>query len=370
MANNCSNCYNGCPEIVSDQCVKYTGIDVPILGIKKGDSLSYVEQALITFLTSTLDGTGIKVNIDPAIICDKVQEYLVQCEDLNVDNLFETLIKVVCDLQVQIDGIDSAIVTIQNTLTTLNADYNVDCLTGVTNSSDTHAVLQAVITRLCNLIDDLPVTYVAIADIDTYIQNYLNSIAPSDLYNNKMVPYVAYEYYGPLTDPLDPGTGFDPTGAGYGKWLRVFLCNGDNGTPDRRGRVGVGVTLGMGGTVPMDPVVNPSNPLNPNYVVGSTTHGVNTVIITTGQMPSHNHSALATITPNPHSHSILTGDNYSGSSESTRNGQGLDANVRTNRTTTAVDLSVGVNISTAGGDEPHVNYQPGIGAYYIMYIPL
>ncbi|BCU97892.1 MAG: hypothetical protein CM15mV19_1420 [uncultured marine virus] len=46
---NCSNCYNGCTEITSDKCVKYTGVDVPILGIKNGDSLSYVEQALITF---------------------------------------------------------------------------------------------------------------------------------------------------------------------------------------------------------------------------------------------------------------------------------------------------------------------------------
>lgn len=49
MSNICSNCYNGCAEITSDQCIRYTGIDVPVLGIKTGDSLSYVEQALITF---------------------------------------------------------------------------------------------------------------------------------------------------------------------------------------------------------------------------------------------------------------------------------------------------------------------------------
>ena len=62
--SNCSNCYNGCTEIVSDRCVKYTGIDVPVLGIQTGDSLSFVEQALITFLTSTLDGTGIYPIVD------------------------------------------------------------------------------------------------------------------------------------------------------------------------------------------------------------------------------------------------------------------------------------------------------------------
>ena len=63
---SCSNCFNGCVETTSDKCVKYTGIDVPILGIKKGDSLSYVEQALIEFLTSTLDGSGIKLDIPEA----------------------------------------------------------------------------------------------------------------------------------------------------------------------------------------------------------------------------------------------------------------------------------------------------------------
>ena len=49
---SCSNCFNGCAEIVSDQCVKYTGVPVAVLGIQTGDSLSYVEQSLIGFLTS------------------------------------------------------------------------------------------------------------------------------------------------------------------------------------------------------------------------------------------------------------------------------------------------------------------------------
>ena len=73
---SCSNCYNGCSEITSDKCVRYTGIDVPVLGIKNGDSLSYVEQALIEFLVSTLDGSGIKVDIPQDIICDIVSSNL------------------------------------------------------------------------------------------------------------------------------------------------------------------------------------------------------------------------------------------------------------------------------------------------------
>ena len=45
--SNCTDCYNGCTEIVSDRCVKYTGIDVPVLGIQTGDTLSHVEESIM-----------------------------------------------------------------------------------------------------------------------------------------------------------------------------------------------------------------------------------------------------------------------------------------------------------------------------------
>src|SRR6478609_6110846 len=99
---SCTNCYGGCTNIVSDQCVRYTGIDVPVLGIQNGDSLSVVEQSLITFLTSVLDGTGIKPNIPSEIICSLVQGYLPVCEDLSEVDLIKALIQSACDLQTQI----------------------------------------------------------------------------------------------------------------------------------------------------------------------------------------------------------------------------------------------------------------------------
>jgi len=49
---SCKDCFNGCAETVSDQCVKYTGIDIPALGIENGDSLASVESALVTYLLS------------------------------------------------------------------------------------------------------------------------------------------------------------------------------------------------------------------------------------------------------------------------------------------------------------------------------
>ena len=41
---SCSNCFNGCAEITSDKCVKYTGADIPALGISYGDTLLHVEE--------------------------------------------------------------------------------------------------------------------------------------------------------------------------------------------------------------------------------------------------------------------------------------------------------------------------------------
>jgi len=99
---SCSNCYNGCTQITSDQCVRYTGIDVPVLGIKNGDSLSYIEQALIEFLVSTLDGSGIKVDLDQSFFCNIFSDNLPKCGDLTVVDVLNTLIKTVCVIQEEI----------------------------------------------------------------------------------------------------------------------------------------------------------------------------------------------------------------------------------------------------------------------------
>jgi microcystin-dependent protein len=353
--SNCSNCYNGCTEIVSDKCVRYTGVDVPVLGIQTGDSLSFVEQALITFLTSTLDGTGIKIDIDPNIICALVQDYLPTCGDLTAVDLFNALIKATCDLQEQIDAIVAE-------LAILNGNYDIDCLTGVTSSSDTHAIVQAVITKLCDvstdlvaLAIDLDTNYVKIADLNDLIQAYLDSIGTSTQYNTRMVPNTAVEYYGVLTN-------FDVNGVGYANlgFDKIYLCNGQNGTPDKRGRVGVGVTFGSG----MDAAVNPGG-LNPNYAL-FTKAGTNSVILSTNQLPSHTHTAVTTISPNPHSHGYVTGtratNGWSGDND-------VDNLGPIGAVTDPVTLSATTTVANTGSNVAHENNQPAIACYYIMYIP-
>jgi microcystin-dependent protein len=361
---NCSNCYNGCAEIVSDKCVRYTGVDVPVLGIQNGDSLSYVEQALITFLTSTLDGTGIKPTIDPAIICNLVDQYLPDCGDLTIVDISVALIKAACDLQEQIDAINA-------TLTTLNADYDVDCLSGVTNSSDTHAVLQAVIDKLCQLeIDlvalelDLTTNYVKLADLNSLIAAYLASVAPSGTQQyTKMVPYTAVEYYGSLSNFDGSGKGL--VSAGFDK---IYLCNGQNGTPDKRGRLPVGVIQGVPGGA-MDPAVDPAFPGNTNYSL-LTTNGANTVTLTSAQMPVHTHATTVTLTDPGHKHSLTIGQSYTGAPTSvTTVGSGANGPITLDTTTATTGLTVGVTNANAGSGQSHTNVPPVLACYYIMYIP-
>lgn len=363
--SNCSNCYNGCTEIVSDRCVKYTGIDVPVLGIQTGDSLSYVEQALITFLTSAIDGTGIKPIINDTIICNLVRQYLPTCGDLSLNDMLTAIIKATCDLQEQVDAIVADIVVINDEIDVIEADYTVRCLIdgtpSITPSSGTHAVLQATIDALCALALDLSTNYVSVANIDTYIAAYISGT--SSLVSAKMIPYVAVPYFNPDL------SNFDGTGAGIGNWAKIYLCNGANpGVPDLRGRVLVGTTTGMNGG-PLNSAVDPALPGNPPYALGTTT-GVNQVTLAPTQIPSHTHTATAVSTDSGHTHTY-------GNMTTTQNGDqsvpgGLTPYYTPASATTgsaSANITTTVTVNPFGGNLPHQNNQPAIGCYYIIYIP-
>jgi len=388
---NCSNCYNGCTEITSDKCVKYTGVDVPLLGIQNGDSLSFIEQSIINFLSSTLDGTGILPIIPASSICPTVDSELPDCSPLSLNNYLTAITQALCK-------IEESIVVIEEEIPT--DPYILGCLTvpGITDdpteSTDTQAVLQAVINKLCQVSEQLTSfieyvanTYVAISDINSYIESYIESDPNASLISNRMAPYTVQAYFGPLSN-------FDGGGAGLGDWANIYLCNGTNGTPDLRGRVIVGVT-DMLGNAPLDGNVDPSNG-NPDYGFGDAL-GTNNVTLTTQQLPVHTHGTTAdsALNPSTHTHKIFgnqanpTNENVSGVNSLTSfNNSGAAGSYAIKTTLDQLTPTVGqtsgpisnnqpvaqsvdtvVTVQPTGGGESHENYQPGRGGYYIIYLP-
>lgn len=370
----CSNCFNGCVDIISDQCVRYTGIDVPALGILTGDPLSRVEESLTTFLVSALDGTGIKPYVDPAIICPLVSANLPTCGELTIVDLITGLIKSVCDLQEQVDVIIVDVAAINATLATLNSAYTTSCLTGIITNTSTHSVLQALITNFCALVASLPTTYVALADINQIIADWMAIYNSSALISSKMIPYVAVPYFGSTSY-------FDSTGGGLGDWTNIYLCNGNNGTPDLRGRTLVGATTGLPGPA-FNPAVDPAISGNPTYSL-LTTQGANTITLSAAQMPTHTHTATAT--PSTHNHYSFNADIVIGNSpylssstypvyrdESNDNSSYRIMGSSTAATlgkTSEVTISTTVTNASAGSSQAHSNIQPSIACYYIIYIP-
>ena len=361
---NCSNCYDGCTQTTTDKCVKYTGIDYPILGIKKGDSLSYIEQAIITFLADAIQGTGVKFDVSRASMCELVSENLEDCKDLSVVDYVKALIKVACIL-------DERVSDIELDLENLESNYDVGCVdgAGIDGSEGTHTVLQATIVKLCQvdsglgaLALDLQTNYVKITDVGTYIENYLvENSGNSSGEQTKMVPFTAVEYYGPLNY-------FDATGAGTGDWINIYLCNGNNNTPDKRGRTPVGTTSGMGGGA-FSSTVDPAVPGNPSYSLRDG-GGQNSVTLMIGQIPSHTHTGV-TEEEGLHTHTVadvITRQNSDGDALS------RDATISggANTVTSSSDGSHSHAFTTAarGGNEDHPNIQPVLACHYIIYMPI
>jgi microcystin-dependent protein len=377
---SCSNCFNGCTEITSDKCVRYTGADIPALGIQNGDTLQFVEQTLAQFLISALDGSGIKPVIDPSIICSTVSANLPTCGEFTIIDLISGLIKSVCDLQEQIDVIIVDIQEINSVLAELNAFYDIpsSCFTGVTiDAESTHSVLQALLDRFCALVISLPNTYVALngpGGIQDIINQTLEDeglTGPTTKEYTKMVPYVAYPWFAPIS--VTTGN-FDSNGAGLstGPYEKIYFCNGNfPGVPDLRGRVLAGVINGMGGsTLPADVDPNVSI-LNPNYTLGMR-NGTNYVSLEVPQMPEHNHIAISTAQPHFHNMpgNMLESVAFNTGFTNLKTwGDPDSVGVKTKNVTLSNDVTVNTTIENKGNNLPHQNNQPTVGCYYIMYIP-
>ena len=145
-------------------------------------------------------------------------------------------------------------------------------------------------------------------------------------------------------------------------------------------------TLPLLSGVTLDTAVDPSNPGNPNYSLG-TKYGSCMVSLNVTQIPSHSHTATNTVIDVGHFHYLstvsgqtskpaLSPNNYLASVNNAGNdgnyalGGTLEAlpNVGKSSTSTT-NISVQTSLSNVGGGLGHNNVQPSIGCYYIMYIP-
>ena len=368
---SCTNCFNGCTETISDQCVVYTGTDVPSLGIHTNDSLLVVEQSLITFLISALNGSGITIDLSNINVCATVQNYLPSEGEIVLTDVLEALIEASCDIQEQVNAIAA-------TLATLNADYTIGCLTGVTSSSDTHNIVQAIIAKVCTtnssvdtIIDQLPL-FVTKSEFCTLLAQCTSNTPVVTLASDKMLPFAVVPYYGPTNGYPTVNDTFDSGGIGTGYWARVFMCNGQNGTPDLRGRVPVGAT-DTPSTNPFPAQTNPGVDGNPVYTY-NTTPGANRIRLELSQIPAHSHtnSATTNILPDPHTHPISPTATQTGQEVGSAGSDAIATSEQNNTLTagnTNLTATTTVTINNAGGSDFHPNVQPGLALYYIQYRP-
>ena len=360
---NCNNCYNGCTETVSDKCIKYTGVDIPALGIETNDSLAVVEAAIFEFLVPMLTGEGIEPVIAPEVLCDLILDYLpscTECTGFTLNELLTAIIQAVCSLQTQVTAVQAEVDII-------NASYTIDCLSGVDPTDGAHAILQAVINKLCSLDDavgvlaiDLAANYVSIADVNDYIQAYIDSQSSRSLWNNRMVPNCPIPYVGSLSN-------FDITGAGIGDWINVYLCNGLNGTIDARGRAFVGATTMGSNAFPA--ATDPAISGNPTYSLG-TTEGANQVALTTAsQLPGHTHTATSLVTDPGHTHTVTGSNADNGDPGTFFNTAATQSNGNRTIASNTTGITVAITIASTGAGLGHANIQPSIATYFIIYIP-
>lgn len=359
----CKDCLQNCDTIIQDRCVIYTGEEIPLLDICPGDSISQLEAAVVEKLLGLLDGTGVSPADVTVANCQWLKERLGALPP-NMSNLFQLLIDASCTLKELIDDI--------NTELDNNTVFNTACLTGLPADPSRDDILQAAITLLCSVkttVDAIPSTYVQLSDLTNLVTQIVNEIngGGSTVAQNyaKMVPYVAYEYYGSLSNFDGTGKGLEPLG-----FEKVYLCNGQNGTPDKRGRVAVGAIRSVPGGA-LDAAVDPTvSTLNPNWGVNDKA-GENNHTMTVPEMPTHSHP----VTDPGHKHSIngQTGGDNNDNSNTTRFAGG-DKGVNESgffftNTQACQTATTGITVGNTGGGQPHNNIQPSIAAYYIMYIP-
>lgn len=349
----CIDCLQNCGDKrTTDRCVEYTGDDIAFLGICKGDTLYQLEFEIVEKLKVLADGTGIDLS-SVTIGCDFLNDIL-NGEDKTLVNLIQMLVTGGCTLRELIQDIQDVI----------DAPFSVNapCLS-LPASPTRDNVLKAAAEKVCSVntrVSAIEADYVKQTELCDKVAECLASGPPTQEYT-KMPKYVPMAYIGPLSV-------FDSTGKGLSAfgYDKVYICNGNNNTPDMRGRTAVGANTNVVGPT-LDSDVDPSLPDNAGYsIVQGSKKGNYTNTLSTTNMPSHSHP----VTDPGHTHSItLTkGYAYTGSPNNSLFGSG-DPNHSQTYTYNTDSSVTNITVGSSGNSQPHNNTQPSYGVVWIIYLP-
>jgi hypothetical protein len=371
---------NNCVDPVSSECVIWQGDNIPSLGITKGQSLSVIQVAVANRVIELAD----EIDVTTVSLCGDFISAMSN-KDKTIANLLQVMLDNQCELKDVVDSIPTG----ENNSIVL--DYK--CLdTVVDPCNPTTFNLQSILQILINNFCSLKATVTTLStSVTTTINNTISESVTSMLQtcqDNRIVsnnlpgdqrrltfrgfipPFCPIPYVGQLDNFDGSGKGLD-----NGPMCGWYLCNGNNGTPDLRGRTLVGAVQGSGGGT-LSPDVDPALPQNngANYVKGDVGGKVR-VKLTGNESGSKAH----THNLNDPGHTHVIGNNIKKTYFTDNNGgnqiwplethsvyrEDTPKNFITQNSTT------GITISASPGEDAvshHENRMPYYVTYYIMMI--
>lgn len=356
----CINCLQNCGgNFTSDQCVEYTGDDIPALGICCGDQLSKLETAVVNSLLTALNGTGISPSDVTLANCSWLSQQFVG-KDPTLANYLQLIFDSECSLKSMINEINIQIAG-------GNAVFTISCLSGLPANPTSTQVLQALTADYCSLkttVTAIPTTYVKLSDLQSQVTQILDTLGITG--GSTTIQYAQYIPIGVVLPYFGSLANFDNNGVGLASagFTGLSLCNGVGAAPDFRGRGLVGAVRNVpGGT--LDNAVDPTKSFNPNtnYSLGDK-FGENYHFLTTSEIPIHSHE----VNDPGHSHPIkweLNGTDGTPNGQLIFNGDGEHNGSGTN-INAVLPSSTGVTIKSTGGNSFHNNIQPSAAVYFII----
>lgn len=307
MNNGCSspepNSTQGCPTLLGDRCIKYTGPNYTGLGILTGDTLAKDLIIILDKLTEILNQGEIELDsITPN--CAFVQNALAN-KDSKLSTIVQAILDSLCNLNDKIEAVDAKIEP--------PFSFNTNCLT-ITGESTRNKIIQALIDKVCqntqqldNITEEIGDTEDIFTNIEQIIGNTVLSMlsscqggvvktgsgATAAISFNAQVPIGTY-LFGKW-----PVSAFDSTGKGLPSagLCGYAMCNGNNGTDDIRGQ-----KLAMATNLPgpaLLPFVSAGSDLDIPTNIGSR-KGQYKITLNSTQIPNHTHNT--TVTDPGHSH--------------------------------------------------------------------